>query len=69
MTNTIFVIILVSVIFIGNQEPLAYLGHTNGDLLVLLASALAFNGILEVIFSVILAPIILEPLIKIMQYK
>jgi integral membrane protein len=69
LTNTVFVIILASVILTGNQELLAHLGHTNGNLLVLLTSALAFNGILEAIFSAILAPIILKPLIKIMQYK
>jgi membrane protein len=69
LTNTILVICLASIIFNGNHELLAHLGNTNGNLLILLTSALAFNGILEAIFSAILAPIILKPLIKITQYK
>ncbi|RVU71669.1 MULTISPECIES: ECF transporter S component [Lactobacillus] len=70
LTNTVFVIGLTSLLFMNHAATLLrYLGNTSGSqsLLVVLVTALGFNGIVEAIFTAIVTPIIALPLNTILK--
>jgi uncharacterized membrane protein len=65
LTNTVFVILLASLLFMNNPASLtSYLGHFSSGtpLIVVLLMALGVNGIVEAIFTGIVVPIIVTPL-------
>ncbi|WEV43515.1 ECF transporter S component [Lactobacillus sp. ESL0684] len=70
LTNTVVVIVLTSVIFMGNSGKLvANLGQTtpNTPLIVILIGALGLNGLIEAAFTAIVTPIIVTPLRQVMK--
>ncbi|WEV39942.1 ECF transporter S component [Lactobacillus sp. ESL0681] len=70
LTNTVVVIVLTSVIFMGNSGKLvANLGQMapNTPLIVILIGALGLNGLIEAAFTAIVTPIIVTPLRQVMK--
>ncbi len=70
LTNTVFVILLTSLVFMGNSAKL--LGHlgsfTQGTpLITALIIALGLNGLVEAVFTAIVTPIIVTPLNKVLR--
>lgn len=70
LTNTIMVILLASLFFMHDPASLVhYLGNYNSStpLILILIAALGMNGLLEAIFTAIVAPIIVTPLKLVMK--
>lgn len=70
LTNTIFVILLTSLVFMG--DPAKLLGHLGSfgkstPLISALIVALGVNGLAEAIFTAIITPIIVTPLKKVLH--
>ena len=69
LTNTIFVILLTSLIFMGN--PAQLVGHLGNfshgtPLIKALIIALGMNGLVEAVFTAVVTPIIVTPLNKVL---
>lgn len=70
LTNTILVILLTSLIFMGNSAKLVgYMGNfaTGTPLIQALIVALGMNGLVEAVFTAIVTPIIVTPLKTVMN--
>ncbi|QYN55843.1 ECF transporter S component [Lactobacillus panisapium] len=70
LTNTVLVILLTSLIFMGNSSRLmGYMGNfaTGTPLIQALIIALGMNGLIEAIFTAIVTPIIVTPLKTVMS--
>ncbi|RMC51811.1 ECF transporter S component [Lactobacillus sp. ESL0228] len=70
LTNTVMVILLTSIFFANRStELMGYMGKfANGTpLLLALIIALGMNGIIEAVFTAVLAPLIVTPLKKTLQ--
>ncbi|CAM3182500.1 Uncharacterized membrane protein [Lactobacillus bombicola] len=70
LTNTIMVILLTSIIFMHNSTQLiGYLGNFdhNIPLIKVLFLALGLNGLVEMIFTAIVTPIVVSPLLKVLH--
>jgi len=72
LTNTIMVIGLTSLFFMHDPAKLVqHLGNYNSStpLILILITALGFNGLLEAIFTAIVTPIIVTPLKLVMKRR
>lgn len=70
LTNTILVIVLTSLFFMHDPASLVHhLGNytPSSPLILILTTALGFNGVLEAIFTAIITPILVRPLKIIMK--
>ncbi|MDF7672816.1 ECF transporter S component [Lactobacillus sp. ESL0701] len=69
LTNTAMVILLTSVIFMGNGKLAASMGHfaPGTPLIVILILALGMNGLIEAIFTAVITPIIVTPMKTVMK--
>ncbi len=70
LTNTIFVILITSVVFMGNAAKLTnYLGNfaAGTPLIQALIVALGINGLVEAVLTAIVTPIIVLPLKTVMS--
>lgn len=69
LANTLLVILLTDLFYLQNSTKLiSTLGMTNNQpLIIILLIALGTNGIIEMIFTGVLTPIVLKPLTKLMQ--
>lgn len=69
LANTLLVILLTDLFYLQNSTKLiSTLGMTNNQpLIIMLLIALGTNGIIEMIFTGVLTPIVLKPLTKLMQ--
>lgn len=71
LTNTLFVILLSSLFYLGNPDKLTtQLGNINqgNPLIVILLIALGLNGVLEALAGAVVTPIIVAPLRRVLGH-